>query len=632
MASSVGRNDWHLLRRIASLFRPYRQRLLLVALVIVIGAGLGMANPFLIQAILDDALFTGSGPNMGLLGLLVGLMALFTVASGALGVARVFLTNVVGNEAMHGLRDRLFTHLESMPISFYTTSRTGELQSRLANDVGGIQGVVTGAAPSVLSEVVVVIAAFIAMLVLSWQLTLVSLVIVPIFILFVLRAGQRRRMVTGQTQESLAELSSITQEALSTSGIMLTKIFARREDEVARYRDASRRLADLQVRQQMTGESVFAVIQVFFSISPALAYLIAGVAIDQNFGPQLSAGTIVAFTAVQARIFWPIMGLLREFIELQSSLAKFERIFEYLDLEPDIVDTPNAIAIEKDAVRGAVDLKGISFTYPWPLDLDPASESSGEAVARRPAINDLTLSVAPGQLAALVGPSGAGKSTVGYLIPRLYEPTSGIIEIDGHDIRDICLESLANAIGLVTQESYLFHGTVRENLLYAQPDATPAEVEQAARAAFIHDRILQLEHGYDTIVGERGYRLSGGERQRLAIARVLLKNPKILILDEATSSLDTRSERLVQQALKPLMAGRTTIAIAHRLSTIVSADVIFVLDEGRLVESGTHVELLASAGLYAELFRQQYQDGLVESRCADGIILSTGEVINTSAA
>ena len=631
----VGRPGQSLPRRITRLFRPYRKRLALTALVIIAGAAFGVANPFLIQAILDDALFGPGGPDLPLLGLLVGLMVLFAVLSGAAGVVRVYLTNIMGNRVMHDLRDRLFAHLESLPIAFYTTARTGELQSRLANDIGGIQGVVTAVAPSVLSQVVGFIAAFVAMLILSWQLTLVSLVVVPLFVLLAYRVGRRRRAVTRETQRSLADLSSISQEALSASGILLTKVFARRDDEVARYSRASRDLADLQVRQQMTGEVAFAFIQIFFSMAPALAYLIAGVAIDQNFGPQLSAGTIVAFTAVQARIFFPIMGMLRESVELQSSLAKFERIFEYFDIESDIVDGPQAVALPRASLRGAVALRDVTFTYPAPFRFAAAGPDTSAGAAPpplRPALRDVSLRVEPGQLAALVGPSGAGKSTVSYLIPRLYEASSGHVEIDGRDVRDIQLQSLAEAIGLVTQESYLFHGSVRENLLYARPGAGQDEIEAAARAAFIHDRVLQLEEGYDTLVGERGYRLSGGEKQRLAIARVLLKDPAILILDEATSALDTRSERLVQQALEPLMRDRTTIAIAHRLSTIIAADVIFVLQEGRLAETGTHADLLAAGGLYAELYEHQFQGGLIESRCEDGVVLSSGEIVRTPAA
>jgi ATP-binding cassette subfamily B protein len=414
-------------------------------------------------------------------------------------------------------------------------------------------------------------------------------------------------------------MSSITQETLSVSGVLLAKVFDRQEDETRRYSDASQRLAELQVRQQMTGQRFFAVMQAFFGITPAAVYLVAGLMLDGSGGPQISAGTIVAFTTLQSRLFFPVVSLLRVSVEVQSSLALFDRVFEYLDLEPDIVDRPDAVALEPSSVRGAVALRGVSFRYP--------SSNGGES--GRWALNDVSAQVEPGQLAALVGPSGAGKTTISYLIPRLYEVTDGRVELDGRDVRDIRLASLAASMGVVTQESYLFHSSVRDNLLYARRDATQEELEAAARAAFIHDRILELDDGYDTMVGERGYRLSGGEKQRMAIARVILKDPRVLILDEATSALDTTSERLVQQALQPLMEGRTTLAIAHRLSTIFAADVIFVLDHGRVVERGTHSELLAAGGLYASLYQEQFQGGLLEARCSNGVVFSSGAIVNT---
>ena len=604
-------SDPRTLRRIAGFFRPYRWRLGFIAVLILVTVSIGVVNPILLKLIIDN--LTGV-QDLGLLWLQAGLMIVIPIITSALGVWQSYLSNVVGQRVMDDLRLSLYRHLQWMPLRFFTETRTGEIQSRIANDVGGVQSVVTDTAASLLSNFATVATTVIAMWILDWRLTVLSLGMLPVFAYITYRVGKVRRQVSTLTQRSMAEMSAITEESLSVSGILLSKTFGQQEASIERFAAESRRLGDLQIRQQMIGRWFFALIGTFFSIMPAFVYLLAGTFII-NGETDVTIGTIVAFTTLQSRLFFPLGQLLNVQVEIQGALALFDRIFEYLERPHEITDAPDAVVLDPATMRGEVRLDDVSFSYPVAAaQLDVADETAeaeaeGRAVPTtvRPfALEQISYTARPGELVALVGPSGSGKTTSTYLIPRLYDVESGSVSIDGIDVRRISLTSLGRVIGFVTQETYLFHDTVLANLRYAKPDATMAEIEEAARAAAIHDRVLELPDGYDTVVGERGYKLSGGEKQRVAIARVLLKNPRILILDEATSALDTVSERLIQAALARLMEGRTTIAIAHRLSTILRADQILVVSRGRIVERGTHAELIRQEGLYAKLSAEQF--------------------------
>ncbi len=581
--------------RIIALFRPYVGRIVVTGLLVIAGAAIGVIPPLIVQQIFDGALFPvdGSGPDLSLLVRLVAVMIGLFILSAGLGIAQTWLTSTVGNAVTGDLRVKLFEHLQAMELGFFTRTKTGVIQSRLQNDVGGVSGVLTNTVTSILGNVVTVISALVAMILLDWRLTLIAVVLMPLLIFVQRRVGQVRARIAGQTQESLSELSAITQETLSVSGILLSKSFNRQRAESRRYQDENRNQVVLQVRRAMSGQGFFAVVQVLMASVPAVIYLVAGYLITGGTD-AITAGTVVAFTTVQARLLQPLMGLMRVALDLQTSRALFARIFEYLDMVPAIADATDAAPVSAaPGPLGQIEFRDVVFRYP---DADPQA---------RPTLGGVSFIAEPGQHVAFVGPSGAGKTTVLYLAPRLYEASGGQVLFSGADVRTLTQESIIDHIGIVSQETYLFHATIRENLRYAKPDASDAEIERACVAANIHHIIVGFDHGYDTVVGERGYRLSGGEKQRIAIARVLLKDPPVLLLDEATSALDTVSERVVQEALDAASSGRTTLSIAHRLSTVIGADVIHVIEAGTIVESGTHRELLARGGLYAELAAQQ---------------------------
>ena len=615
------------IRRIVAFFKPYRFQVGVVLVAILATSLIGLVNPILLKLLIDIAI-----PNRDflLLNVFVGLMIVLPIFSGVIGLGQSYLNNVIGQAVMQDLRTALYTHLQRMPLRFFTETRTGEIQSRLANDVGGVQSVVTDTAASLTSNIAIALSTVVAMFIIDWRLTVLSLGLLPFFMYVTFRVGKVNREARGETQRSLAEMSAVTEETLSVSGMLLSKTFGQQSAAIGRFRKINSELARLQVRQAMVGRWFFMIIGTIFSITPAFVYWLAGYLAVQGDPTAPTIGDIVAFTTLQSRLFFPLGQLLNVQVEIQGALALFDRIFEYLEMDPEIVDAPDAVALDAATVQGKIAFRDVSFRYPTEavpstraMELSgnggpPAPSGAESAVGSEPpaieiiptfGLEDVSFEADPGQLVALVGPSGSGKTTTTYLIPRLYDVDSGAVEIDGRDVRRLTLASLGEVVGFVTQATYLFHSSVRENLRYARPEATDEELEVATRAAAIHARILELPDGFDTIVGERGYKLSGGEKQRIAIARVLLKDPRILILDEATSALDTVSERLIQAAVERLMVGRTTIAIAHRLSTILRADLILVYERGRIVERGTHAELLARGGLYSRLYHEQFESG-----------------------
>jgi ATP-binding cassette subfamily B protein len=621
---ALKRVTWPLVRRVAAYARPYFARSLLLLVVILAGTGLGLVTPLIFRELIDRAIPRANLRELNLLAL--ALLALPTIG-GVLSVLESTITARIGSGVIYDLRVALFSHLQRMSLQFFTHNKTGELMSRMNNDVQGAQTAISSTMVDILTNLITVVATLLVMLALDWRLTLLGLVVLPLFAFIARRLGKKLREVARAQMEESARMNGLLHETLNISGVLLVKLFGRRDTEVERFSRRAGEMRRINVRQSTVASRFFALMGMAGAVGTGLVYLVGGHLVIQG---AFTIGTIVAFSSYLGQLYGPLRSLAGAPVSFAQSMVSFERVFEVLDLPMDIAEKENAIVMP--GVSGGLSFSHVSFDYPADggasvlsavkrvgtmdtmggvlsgegRDGRPDGNGKHAASPRRRALEDISFSAAPGRLVALVGPSGAGKTTVSYLVPRLYDPTEGSVTLDGIDIREIALESLSSAIGMVMQETYLFHDTIRANLLYARPDASEAELDSACDAANILAFIRSLPDGYDTLVGERGYRLSGGEKQRVAIARVVLKNPRIIVLDEATSHLDSASEALIRDALARVMTGRTAIVIAHRLSTVLAADLILVMDQGRIVERGTHDELLRARGLYARLFESQF--------------------------